>query len=41
MTDSYDDILKASGIEDVKDKLLDENGNLNIDENTMKDIISN
>lgn len=41
MTDSYDNILKASGTEDVKDIFSDEEGNLSIDEKTMTDIISN
>lgn len=41
MTNSYDDILKASGTEDVKDIFSDEEGNLSIDKNNMQDIISN
>lgn len=43
MTDLYDDILEASDTdtEAVKDIFSDEEGNLSIDENTMKDIISN
>ena len=41
MTDSYDNILKASNTGGVKDIFSDEEGNLSIDEKTMEDIISN
>ena len=41
MAGSYDDILKASNEEYVREIFYDGEGNLSIDKENMKDIISN